>query len=209
MFSALAPVLAEVHTGGLTLDDVLSQIQEAQQGVSQLRFSFQQRRSGVQSLTRVGTVLFRTPDQLRVEQLRPEKQVLVSDGDRVTVYMPAQQQAIDASWNEWAKSSAFPDLLLKTMHGFNPNEWRKDYDILFGGHDGTSYELIFKPHSSALPKLTLWVSDRTFWPVRARWNQPDGLYDVTINSLVPNVRLKDEAFKLKLPSGTARIPWTS
>jgi outer membrane lipoprotein-sorting protein len=199
-------------SASLTLPEVLSRIEQTQQGLESVSFRFVQSRpasSGVRPRVIKGQVFFKKPYQLRVVQEKPEKQVLVTDGKEVSVYMPEQGQALIGSWPQWVAQSGLPVEIFDAVQGFRQAQWNKDYEILFGGYSAPYYKLVCKPRVNGRAAVDLWISEQTFWLARAEWRKDDQSAEVAISDLKPNAVIPDSNFHLQLPSGTARVPFSS
>src|SRR4051812_1815570 len=74
----------------LALPEVLSRIDAAQQSLKTVRLDFKEHWEGTQ-LKRpdvAGKLIFKRPHRLRIDQSKPETQVIVSDGRALRVFQP-------------------------------------------------------------------------------------------------------------------------
>ncbi len=153
-----------------------------------------------------GTLSFKKPYLLKVDQRLPEKQSLMTDGQSLTIYSPAAGQVMTVDWKSWVRQTHFPVLLLSFVGDFPVSQWPQRYTILFAGYDQHLYKILCKPLQAKDSPVTLWVSDQTFLPVRGRLVDDSGTMDIDFKDFKMNTSLPAASFQLKIPAGTPRVP---
>ena len=200
--------MASPVRAALLLNEVLDRMERNQSQLEDVSFDFVERiHQGDFPEQRVsGKVQARKPHSLRVEQTAPEKLVLVTRGETVSVYMPAQKQQLTGDWKAWVRQSRFPLPLIDFLGTFTPERWRSHYKVFFGGYDHHLYELRFKPLNPGELPVTLWISDDTFLPARGRMDDNGSQVELDLNGVRPNTHMDPALFVPTVPDGTAIVP---
>jgi chaperone LolA len=208
ILSLLSPAGA---TSGLTLPELLSKIEEAQRQVEDIQFKFVQRVQQAHGFeqTVAGRVFFRRPHWLRVSQLGSQKQTLISDGDKLWLYVPSARQQLTGSWKAWVEDSGFPSPLLSFVGDFPVNQWHERYKVLFGGYKDSMYRLTFQPKAPGDSAVDLWISDATFLPKRGKMRQENVTVQFSFQDVKTNQGIDSNTFSTAVPSGTAVVPLPS
>ena len=170
------------------------------------RFDERVQRGDFPAETVSGTVKYRQPHALRVDQKGPNAQRLISDGATFWLYSAAQKQEVTGDWPTWVQQSHFPLPLLEWAGTLSPDHWKSRYTVLFGGYRAPEYELHFKPLLAGDAPLTLWISEQTFLPVRGAMQLDGTSIQVTLHDIRLNSGLAASVFTSRVPAGTERIP---
>ena len=100
--------------GAITVEQLQQKMQEHDAAIHSLEFTFVQRvRSSLDSQTKesAGSAFIVKPKQVRIDQLRPEKQLVIGSGKTVYIYTPRFNQVLKSSWDKWVSNNfAFPGL---------------------------------------------------------------------------------------------------
>jgi len=147
-----------------------------------------------------GKMFVRYPGKMRWEYEKPEKQVIITDGFKLWIYRPADNQVMTGSapafFSDGKGASFLSDITLV----------RKKFSISLGeSRDDFFYELKLKPLEKTLDvtDIRLWVTKTTFTVIRV----------VTYNSYGDENRieflnhefkadLKESLFSFETPEGT-------
>lgn len=192
----------------LLLNEVLDRVEKTQATIQDLEGRYVERLQHGNLPEQVfrGEISVKRPQRIRLDQERPEKQTLISDGTTLWLYMPAQQQLLTGDWNAWLRATRFPIEALDFVGHFSPERWRRHFHVLFEGYDPPFYKLLFQPLKPGDPDLTVWISENSFLPARIQMRQEDLRAEVSFQRLKPNVALRDRFFQPHVPSGTANVP---
>jgi outer membrane lipoprotein-sorting protein len=145
-----------------------------------------------------------------VEFTAPDPKSVAVAGTKLEIYYP-NMKTVD----EYNLGGHEPvEKYLALGFGASGNDLKADYAIqevgtaTMNGEKTTQLELIPKSKQvlQRFPKIELWISESTGYPVQEKFHQTGGDYtlitytDVTINPTLP-----DSAFKLNLPKGVQRV----
>jgi outer membrane lipoprotein-sorting protein len=149
-----------------------------------------------------GTIMVAKPDMLRWEVLKPEKSIIVIDGETMTVYHPEKKEAQVYTLSENLIASNTMSFFVAVLSG-SLNEIEKKFTINIFRSDG---ELIFKltPLSRIanryLSSITIYYDEGTGLPQGFETMTPRGDKTVTkLANIRTNPDLKPETFEIKLP----------
>src|SRR5438309_11035057 len=99
------------------MTELLAHFQEIDKNIQSLSARFEQSitmsEAGIFQQVE-GSLEYLKPNRLRLEQRKPERQTIVSDGDTIWSYNVAKNQAISSSLADWKKS----DLLVGNLMDF-------------------------------------------------------------------------------------------
>jgi chaperone LolA len=192
----------------LTLPDVLAQVEAAQAKIHDIQFRFIQKTTALDGrpLRTSGRLFFKRPYSLKINQTEPENQILVSDGQRVSLYSPAAGQQIVGEWRAWVERSGFPTVLLTFIGDFPVQQWRDRYTLVFGGYDDGVYRITLNPKQAGDIPVELWISEKDFLPMRGKARYTNANVDVRFEGTRVNAGLRNDIFQAKVPQGTPVIP---
>ena len=191
--------------GGAKLHAVIDRVVESQHAVRTLQADFVQLKRSellLEAVESSGVFLFRAPDLVRWNYLRPDSMVVLFTDDTVTTYHPQQSRA------ERLKVSGKQRRFVRVIAGTQPlDDLTQNFSVTLadpGG--GASYRLTLRPVTSMLKKRLRSVEieiDRTlFLPVVVDYTEVDG--DSTryeFRNLVINAPIDDSEFRLDLGPG--------
>jgi len=202
-----APVADAIDAleGGAKLDAVIDRVVGSQRAVRTLQANFVQLKRSELLLNTVessGVFLFRAPDLVRWNYLRPDSMIVLFSDDTVTTYHPQQ------SYAERLKVSGKQRRFVRVIAGTQPlDDLTQNFAVTLADPGGeTPYRLTLRPVTSMLKKRLRSVEievDRTlFLPVVVEYTEVDG--DSTryeFKNLVINAPIDDSKFRLNLGSG--------
>lgn len=145
-----------------------------------------------------------------VEFTAPDPKSVAVSGSKLEIYYPKMKTVEEYSLGGREVAEKY----LALGFGASGSELKEDYKIKeagteqMSGEKVTRLELIPKSEkvSQQFPKIELWISDSSGYPVQEKFYQSGGDYtlivysDVTINPSLP-----DSAFKLNPPKGVQRV----
>jgi outer membrane lipoprotein carrier protein len=189
------------------LDDVLKRMERAEKEVKTLSFRFTQTAHLLVTDEKQqikGEAHFKRPDKFRVEHAVPRKQIVVSDGETLWLYNPAQEQVVVDSWKNWAESAGFPKGL--TPFQMNPADMQKRYrftleDTVGSGKERRSVLRLEPIDPGPWPyKIRLWI-DEAGLPARTELESQSVKTVTQISNVKINPPLKDALFVFAPPRG--------
>ena len=145
-----------------------------------------------------------------VEFTAPDPKSVAVSGSKLEIYYPKMKTIEEYSLGGREVAEKY----LALGFGASGNDLKADYNIKeagteqMNGEKVTRLELIPKSEKvlQQFPKIELWISDATGYPVQEKFFQSGGDYtlivysDVTINPSLP-----DSSFKLNPPKGVQRV----
>lgn len=132
-----------------------------------------------------GKIEYLKPDRLRIEHVRPERQVVVSDGKAIWVHRLASNQVIQSELADWRRADPMINSLLD-FGGYAA--LGKRYEIAYAS--ATRQALLTPKEKGAGYTLRLTLADKTYFPVEA---------ELVIAHMRVRTSLKDLEFNPKLP----------
>jgi len=145
-----------------------------------------------------------------VEFTAPDPKSVAVSGSKLEIYYPKMKTIEEYSLGGREVAEKY----LALGFGASGNDLKEDYKIKEAGAEQVNGEKVTRleliPKSGKVlaqfPKIELWISDATGYPVQEKFFQSGGDYtlivysDVTINPSLP-----DSAFKLSPPKGVQRV----
>jgi outer membrane lipoprotein-sorting protein len=156
----------------------------------------------------IGMKRARKEAMVLVQFTAPDPKSVAVSGTRIEVYLP-NMKTVEVY--DFGKSV---EKYLALGFGASGKELKADYGIrelgadTVNGQKTTRLELTPKAKEvlQQFPKIELWVSDATAYPVQQKLYQTGGDYMlVTYSDVVINPSLPDSAFKLSLPRDVKRV----
>ena len=146
-----------------------------------------------------GKIFVRYPGKMRWEYEKPEKQIIITDGFKLWIYRPADNQVMTGSapafFSDGKGASFLSDITLV----------RKKFHITLGeSKDDFFYELELKPLEKTLDvtDIRLSVTKNTFTVIRViTYNSYGDENRIEFLNHKFNVDLKDSLFSFKAPEG--------
>lgn len=185
------------------LDDILKKMEEADKKVSSAQFNYSQEilytLTGEKQETS-GTVFFKKPDKIKINQVKPLEQIITTDGKNVWVYTPSYGQVITGKWKQWASSSFIPSSLLSFSQGWA--DLKKNYSFTYSGQDNDCHLISMSPRQKDAWQLELWVTTDTFVPCRTKLSGDNITIGTKTSSYKVNITMDDKTFNFTAPKGT-------
>lgn len=183
-------------------------MEDAENKITDLRFRYVEQARvppshEVQTLR--GEVFVKRPSHLRVEQNKPDRQVVWTDGQKAWIYQPALRQVLVGDWKKWTRDQTFPNFAFPLADRLS--EWRERYHLRLGEQSEGAYLLILKPQDHEGPlEMTVWVSAETFFPFKTKLAYPTYELTLTVEDMRVNAGFPDHLFVLDVPKGTEIVP---
>jgi len=156
----------------------------------------------IEPIVESGKMIAARPIRVLLQYEKPEKKLLLIDGDQLLVAWPERGQS------ERMPIAKIQQTVDKYFYQASDKELQRHFVIHVTSDPevpGTRrIEMIAKRKQiqEGLERLELWVEDRTLYMVKMRLVYPNGAGAKTIelSNLVANVPVEDEEFRVELPS---------
>ncbi len=148
-----------------------------------------------------GTLLYVKPNLLRIEHLKPSRQIVVTDKKEIWIYKPEDKQAVRTEWEAWRRTQdqSFSGILDFGNYAAltAKNEARAD-----GGRDGAPPALTFVPRSGKNYSLTIKLSPEDNFPTGAELSVEGTVISTRLKDVQRNVEIDKAQFRFSPPKGT-------
>src|SRR5215813_6492495 len=191
------------------LDEILANMQKAAGSITTIQAKMEHLKrdpnlAGKPARTN-GKVFFKHPgknnDKVKIVYSIPKGQTIWVVGDTITLYQAEINQAIITSRSAAAaKGDEFA--FVATPYTSVP-DLRRQYDIVYVGDDQGMPKLDLTPKAkSSINKLSLWVDQSSWLPVRYAVFEPGRETTFIISNVRKNQGVSDSTFRVDLPKGT-------
>ncbi len=184
--------------------EVVDLVQARYNGISTITAKFRQVSVNKVSLMEEkswGTVYISKPGKMRWEYEKPERRLIVSDGENVWTYLPEQNQVYVASLNE-EHISRTPLMFL-----LGKGDLKKEFDVVSpsvkkDGKKVSSYRVDLKPHTPQmnLSQLVLEVDAESYLITKSSlYDVMNNLISIKFEQIVIDSHLPDSLFRFSPP----------
>ncbi len=195
----------------ISLAELQDGMRKSDESVGSVQFSFiQETRSTLTSEVQVssGTAYIRRPKQFRIEQVYPERQIVVSDGKKLSIYTPRFKQVIEDSWKRWMSQNSFFPGLAGFSGAFEKLRvnyaWKIDGEC--GAKDGGGIRVRLSGRGAESERgLELCVDAGDFVPRRTELREGTLRVITTLTALKQNPELPVSLFRLERMDGVKII----
>ncbi|MBN1622583.1 MAG: outer membrane lipoprotein carrier protein LolA [Endomicrobiales bacterium] len=201
------------YTKEISIDDILSRLENEDKKIESVRFSFHQE---IQyTLTKekqvtTGEVAFKKPDNLYLKQDKPVEQIFISDGKKIWIYTPQYGQLVVDSWKKWLKSGFVPSSIISFSSDWS--ELQKNYDFSYIGSEGNFYIILLKPNIKSKEmfnpekwQLKLWIDSKDLVPYKVSLEGENVSIITKTRDYKINPELNKNMFEFKKPKGVETI----
>ena len=147
-----------------------------------------------------GTLRYVKPNLLRIEHVKPVRQVVVTDKTDIWIYKPEDKQAVRTSWEAWRRTQDQNFSGILDFGNYSALAARNNTRAE-GGKNGAPLKLIFTPRSGDLYALTLTLSATDYFPMEAELSVGDTLITTRLSNVEKNAAVDKEIFKFSPPKG--------
>jgi outer membrane lipoprotein-sorting protein len=205
--AAVVPTVGS-HANG-KLDEILANMQKAAENITSIQAKLDQLKrdlniGGIEKYS--GEIFFKHAakgnDKVKIVYSIPEGQTIWVVGETITLYQAKIKQAIITTRSAAAaKGDEFA--FIATPYSSVP-DLKRQYDIVYVGDDQGMAKLDLTPKTkSSIKKLTLWVDQSNWLPVRYTVLESGGNPTTfTLSGLKKNQGVSDSTFKVDLPKDT-------
>lgn len=206
--SAAVPVSGASPNG--KLDEILAKMQKSATGITSIQASMEQlkrdRNIGGAPERYRGEIFFKhVPkgnDKVKIVYSIPRGQTIWIVGDTITLYQGEIKQAI-VTTRSAAASKGDEFAFVATPYKSVP-ELKRQYEIVYAGDDQGMAKLDLTPRTkSSIQKLTLWVDQSSWMPVKYTVLEAGGSATTfNLTNVKKNQGISDSTFKVDLPRDT-------
>jgi outer membrane lipoprotein-sorting protein len=204
---------AVVPTGGSLangkLDEILANMQKAAGNITsiQAKLDYLKRDLQIGGIEKYsGEIFFKHAakgnDKVKIVYSIPDGQTIWVVGETITLYQAKIKQAIITTRSAAAaKGDEFA--FIATPYSSVP-DLKRQYDIVYAGDDQSMAKLELTPKAkSSIRKLTLWVDQSTWLPIKYTVVESGGNPTTfTLSGVKKNQGVSDSTFKVDLPKDT-------
>ena len=147
-----------------------------------------------------GTLRYVKPNLLRIEHLKPARQVVVTDKTDIWIYKPEDKQAVRTSWEAWRRTQNqnFSGIL---DFGNYSALAANNSTLTTGGKNGEPFKTTFTPRSGDPYALTLTLSATDYFPLEAELTVGDTIIKTRLYNVEKNAAIDKGIFKFSPPKG--------
>ena len=199
------------HPNG-KLDEILANMQKAAGSITAIQASMEHLKRdlnlGGKPQRYTGEIFFKhggkNNDKVKIVYSIPKGQTIWVVGDTITLYQAEINQAIITSRSAAAaKGDEFA--FVATPYTSIP-ELKRQYEIVYVGDDQGMPKLDLTPKAkSSIKKLSLWVDQSSWLPVRYAVLEPGAETTFIISNIKKNQGVSDSTFKVDFPKGTKTV----
>ncbi|MDR1941463.1 MAG: outer-membrane lipoprotein carrier protein LolA [Endomicrobium sp.] len=188
------------------LKDVLAKMEEADKAVKTFETDYSQEifytATGEKQLIN-GNLKYKKPDGIFITQKAPQEQKIYISGGKITVYTPENDQAVIDDWKNMINGDFAPASLISFGSGWK--DIQKNNAIDYAAEDEDNYILEIYPNSKKEWTMQIYVSKKTFYPVKAIVLSGGISVNVSLANVKTNQNFKKDIFKFKAPEGVEVI----
>lgn len=150
-----------------------------------------------------GVLSYMKPDLLKIEHIKPARQLVYTDKKDLWIYKPEDSQAVRTSWDSWKKnqSSNFSGI----MDFGNYSGLTEKNNVKVSRNASAPYHIIMvvTPRSDpALYTLTLALSSTDYFPAEAALAVEQTTIRTRLENPERNVAMDKQLFRFTAPKGT-------
>ncbi len=147
-----------------------------------------------------GNLRYVKPNLLRIEHVKPARQIVVTDKSLIWIYKPEDKQAVRTDWEAWRRTQDqnFSGIL---DFGNYASLTAKNNAAVSGGKDGKPWKVVFTPKSGSAYRLTLTLSPEDYFPTAAELLVDNTLIRTELKSVTRNGKIDEAVFKFSPPKG--------
>lgn len=148
-----------------------------------------------------GALNYSKPNLLRIEHLKPSRQVVVTDKKDIWIYKPEDKQAVRTQWEAWRRTQDQNFSGILDFGNYASLTARNEVTVS-GGKDGAPAVVTFTPRSGKGYSLSLTLSPADFFPEAAELRVDGTVIRTRLTSVEKNGKIDAAVFKFAPPKGT-------
>jgi chaperone LolA len=199
VFIALA-VVSFARSKNDNLNDILKRMEEAEKRIYTLKVDYSRSvffESTKEKQEVSGTLFFKKPASIYMNQRLPQEQHIYIDGKNVTTYVPENKQAVIDSWRNFIDG----DFALAVVINFG-SSWReikRTNVISFDGENEKYVVIKVSPMENKGWSVKIYVSKATMYPGKAVIESDGVRGEIIFKSYALNPALDKDIFKFNAP----------
>lgn len=150
-----------------------------------------------------GQLSYISPDLLKIEHIKPARQLVYTDKKELWVYKPEDSQAVRTSWNSWKtnQNSSFSGIM--DFGNYSALADRNNLKVSRGASAPYYIIMVFTPKvDPELYTLTLALSSTDYFPVEATLTVEKTIIKTRLENTERNITLDKSIFRFVPPKGT-------
>ncbi|MCM2267936.1 MAG: outer-membrane lipoprotein carrier protein LolA [Elusimicrobiales bacterium] len=147
-----------------------------------------------------GTLSYVKPNLLRIEHVKPARQLVVTDKTDIWIYKPEDKQAVRTSWDAWRRTQDQNFSGILDFGNYSALAAR-NHAVVSGGSDGAPFKITFSPKSGAAYTLTLTLDPADYFPSEAELTVDSTVIKTRLKAPAKNAPVDREIFKFSPPKG--------
>ncbi|OGR78025.1 MAG: hypothetical protein A2X32_07815 [Elusimicrobia bacterium GWC2_64_44] len=151
-----------------------------------------------------GNLRYVKPNLLRIEHLKPSRQLVVTDKTDIWIYKPDDNQVVRTGWEAWRRTQDQNFSGILDFGNYAALTARNETRVA-GGKDGAPLTITFIPRSGKDYSLTLTLSTEDFFPVEAELTVETTVIKTRLTSVEKNAAVDKGLFKFTKPKGVETL----
>lgn len=147
-----------------------------------------------------GKLNYSRPNLLRIEHLKPARQLVVTDKTDIWIYKPADKQAVKTAWSAWRRSQDQNFSGILDFGNYSALLTRNTAEVSGGGDK--PWKIVFTPRSGARYSLALTLSPEDYFPQEAELSVEGTVILTRLSGVRKNAEADPKLFKFTPPKGT-------
>lgn len=180
----------------LTDDEIISKFKEWDSKLESLDVNFTQeiyfKEADLKQKVE-GNMQFLKPNFLRIEHKKPAPQIITTDKKNITIYKPADKQAVLTKWDTWINTQTQSLSGILDFGNYSSLSKNHKIEVLRQG-ENSPYILVLTPASGNTYTLKLIISPVNFFPSQAEFNVEGSITTTTLTKAKINDSLSKDIF---------------
>ncbi len=151
-----------------------------------------------------GKLQYVKPNLLRIEHIKPSRQLVVTDKADIWIYKPEDKQVVKTAWEAWRKTQDQNFSGILDFGNYSSLTARNETKVE-GGKGGAPFTVTFTPRSGAAYTLKLTLSATDYFPSGAELSVDGTVIRTTLTSVTKNGEIDRKIFKFTPPKGTETL----
>jgi chaperone LolA len=140
-----------------------------------------------------GTLFFKRPNSIYINQRVPQEQRIYIDGKNMTIYVPENRQAIIDSWKNFIDGDFALAVIINL--GSNWREIKKTNIVSFGGENEKYVVVKVNPMEKKIWNIKIYVSKATMYPGKAVIESDGVRVEIVFKNYTLNPAFDKDMFK--------------
>lgn len=155
-----------------------------------------------------GTLRYVKPNLLRIEHLKPSRQLIVTDKADIWIYKPADNQVVKTAWDAWRRTQDQNFSGILDFGNYAALAARNETTAA-GGKDGAPLTVTFTPRAAKNYSLRLTLSAEDGFPTEAELTVDSTVIRTRLTAVEKNAPVDKELFKFTRPKGAELLEFNN